>query len=300
MNWRRTLKDYQNYLRLERGLSENSIVNYSLDLKKLIRWLETNDTKCSPVTISEEILQQFIYDIAKKVNPRSQSRIISGLKGFFNYLIFEDYRKTNPLELIEAPKLGRKLPDTLAVEEIDKLIAAIDLSSKQGERNRAILETLYGCGLRVSELTELKISDLYFDEGFIKVTGKGDKQRLVPIGPITEKYINIYRREIRVHQEIDAQAKDTVFLNRRGKPLTRAMIFTIVKRLAKEAGIQKNISPHTFRHSFATHLLKNGADLRAIQQMLGHESITTTEMYTHIDRKHLTEVMNKFHPRKCV
>ncbi|MDP2685792.1 MAG: site-specific tyrosine recombinase XerD [Aequorivita sp.] len=298
MKWQQSLKDYQNYLRLERGLSENSIINYSLDVKKLMLWLETNEMDISPIAISEETLQQFIYDVAKKVNPRSQSRLISGLKGFFNYLIFEDYRKTNPLELIEAPKLGRKLPDTLAVEEIDSLINAIDLSSKQGERNRAILETLYGCGLRVSELTSLKISDLFFEEGFIKVTGKGDKQRLVPIGPTTEKYINIYRKEIRVHQEIHAMAKDTVFLNQHGKPLTRAMIFTIVKRLAEKAGIRKTISPHTFRHSFATHLLENGADLRAIQQMLGHESITTTEIYTHIDRKHLTEVINRFHPRK--
>ncbi|MCB0455513.1 MAG: site-specific tyrosine recombinase XerD [Aequorivita sp.] len=298
MKWQQVLKDYQNYLRLERGLSENSIINYSLDIMKLMRWLETNEIEISPVVISEETLQQFIYEIAKKINPRSQSRLISGLKGFFNYLIFEDYRKTNPLELIEAPKLGRKLPDTLAVEEIDALINAIDLSSKQGERNRAIIETLYGCGLRVSELTDLKISDLFFDEGFIKVTGKGDKQRLVPIGPTTEKYINIYRKEIRVHQEIHQMAKDTVFLNQHGKPLTRAMIFTIVKRLAEKAGIRKTISPHTFRHSFATHLLENGADLRAIQQMLGHESITTTEIYTHIDRKHLTEVINRFHPRK--
>ncbi|MCB0452721.1 MAG: site-specific tyrosine recombinase XerD [Aequorivita sp.] len=298
MKWQQVLRDYQNYLRLERGLSENSIINYSLDIKKLMCWLETNEIEISPVVISEETLQQFIYEIAKKINPRSQSRLISGLKGFFNYLIFEDYRKTNPLELIEAPKLGRKLPDTLAVEEIDALINAIDLSSKQGERNRAIIETLYGCGLRVSELTDLKISDLFFDEGFIKVTGKGDKQRLVPIGPTTEKYINIYRKEIRVHQEIHQMAKDTVFLNQHGKPLTRAMIFTIVKRLAEKAGIRKTISPHTFRHSFATHLLENGADLRAIQQMLGHESITTTEIYTHIDRKHLTEVINRFHPRK--
>lgn len=298
MKWQQSLKDYQDYLRLERGLSENSIINYSLDVKKLMRWLDTNEINISPISISEETLQQFIYDIAKNVNPRSQSRLISGLKGFFNYLIFEDYRKTNPLELIEAPKLGRKLPDTLAVEEIDALINAIDLSSKQGERNRAILETLYGCGLRVSELTSLKISDLYFDEGFIKVTGKGDKQRLVPIGPTTEKYITIYRKEIRVHQEIDSAAKDTLFLNQHGKQLTRAMIFTIVKRLAEKAGIRKTISPHTFRHSFATHLLENGADLRAIQQMLGHESITTTEIYTHIDRKHLTEVINRFHPRK--
>ncbi len=298
MKWQQVLKDYQNYLRLERGLSENSIINYSLDVKKLMRWLETNEMQVSPIEITEETLQQFIYEIAKKVNPRSQSRLISGLKGFFNYLIFEDYRKTNPLELIESPKLGRKLPDTLAVEEIDALISAIDLSSKQGERNRAIIETLYGCGLRVSELTSLKISDLFFDEGFIKVTGKGDKQRLVPIGPTTEKYITIYRKEIRVHQEIDSAAKDTLFLNQHGKSLTRAMIFTIVKRLAEKAGIRKTISPHTFRHSFATHLLENGADLRAIQQMLGHESITTTEVYTHIDRKHLTEVINRYHPRK--
>lgn len=298
MNWLQALKDYQNYLRLERGLSQNSIVSYSLDIQKLIRWLETNEIQISPIDISEDNLQQFIYEIAKIVNPRTQSRIISGLKGFFNYLIFEDYRKTNPLELIEAPKLGRKLPDTLALVEIDNLINAIDLSSKQGERNRAILETLYGCGLRVSELTNLKISDLYFNEGFIKVTGKGDKQRLVPISPFTEKYINIYRKEIRVHQEIDPKDKDTLFLNQNGRQLTRAMIFTIVKRLAEKAGIRKTISPHTFRHSFATHLLENGADLRAIQQMLGHESITTTEIYTHIDRKHLTEVMNKFHPRK--
>ncbi len=298
MKWQQILKDYQNYLRLERGLSENSILNYSFDIKKLMRWLETNEIEISPISISEETVQQFIYEMAKKLNARSQSRLISGLKGFFNYLVFENYRKTNPLELIEAPKLGRKLPDTLAVEEIDALIRAIDLSSKHGERNRAILETLYGCGLRVSELTNLKISDLFFDEGFIKVTGKGDKQRLVPIGPTTEKFIDIYRKEIRVHQEIHPMAKDTVFLNQHGKPLTRAMIFTIVKRLAEKAGIRKTISPHTFRHSFATHLLENGADLRAIQQMLGHESITTTEIYTHLDRKHLTEVINRFHPRK--
>ena len=298
MNWQQALKDYQNYLRLERGLSENSILNYSLDIKKLSRWLESNDYNDSPVSISPETVQSFIYEISKSINPRSQSRIISGLKGFFNYLIFEDYRQTNPMELIEAPKLGRKLPDTLALEEIDSIISAVDLGSKQGERNRAILETLYGCGLRVSELTELKISDLFFEEGFIKVTGKGDKQRLVPIGKTTVKYISIYRNEVRSHQDISPKSKDILFLNQHGRKLTRAMIFTIVKRLAEKAGIRKTISPHTFRHSFATHLLENGADLRAIQQMLGHESITTTEIYTHIDRKHLTEVINKFHPRK--
>jgi|SRR5690554_5354110 len=298
MNWQQALKDYQNYLRLERGLSENSVVNYSLDVRKLKKWLDSNNIETSPIAISEETVRQFIYEIAKTINPRTQSRIISGLKGFFNYLVFEDYRKSNPLELVQSPNLGRKLPDTLALEEIDSLIGAVDLGSKQGERNRAILETLYGCGLRVSELTNLKISDLFFDEGFIKVTGKGSKDRLVPIGATTIKYINIYRNEIRVHQEIAPLAKDTLFLNQHGRQLTRAMIFTIVKQLAEKAGIRKTISPHTFRHSFATHLLENGADLRAIQQMLGHESITTTEIYTHIDRKHLTEVMNKFHPRK--
>lgn len=298
MDWYRALKDYQNYLRLERGLSENSIINYSLDIKKLMLWLTKNSISITPISISKEILQQFIYDNAKNLNARSQSRLISGLKGFFNYLIFEDYRKTNPLELIEPPKLGRKLPDTLALEEIDAMIKAVDLASKQGERNRAILETLYGCGLRVSELTNLKISDLYFEEGFIRVFGKGNKDRLVPISPNTMKYITIYKNEIRVHKKVDPQAVDILFLNQHGRQLTRAMIFTIVKSMAEKAGIRKNISPHTFRHSFATHLLENGADLRAIQQMLGHESITTTEIYTHLDRKFLTEVINRYHPRK--
>ncbi|PKP26002.1 MAG: tyrosine recombinase XerD [Bacteroidetes bacterium HGW-Bacteroidetes-2] len=298
MKWINSLKDFQNYLRIERGLSENSVQSYTLDIKKLIWWLEENQIVVSPISITEKELQEFIYSIAKKVNPRSQSRIISGLKGFFNYLIFEDYRKTNPLELIEAPKIGRKLPDTLSQAEIDLLINAIDLSHPQGERNRAIFETLYSCGLRVSELITLKISDLYFEEGFINVTGKGNKQRFVPIAPITGKYITVYIKEIRVHQEILTTDKDTLFLNRRGKKLTRAMIFTLTKQLAEKAGIRKKISPHTFRHSFATHLLENGADLRAIQQMLGHESITTTEIYMHIDKSHLAEVMLKFHPRK--
>ena len=298
MKWQQALKDYQSYLRIERGLSENSISNYGLDIKKLITWLDDSKIHSTPIAIKPEIIQEFIYTIAKKVNPRSQSRIISGLKGFFNYLIFENYRETNPLELIESPKIGRKLPDTLALEEIDQLIKAIDLSSAQGERNRAILETLYGCGLRVSELTSLKISDLFFKEGFIKITGKGDKQRFVPIGDTTIKYIEIYRKEVRVHQKIPPKAQDTLFLNRRGNQLTRAMIFTIIKQLAEKIGINKVISPHTFRHSFATHLLENGADLRAIQQMLGHQSITTTEIYTHIETSFLQETISKFHPRK--
>lgn len=298
MKWSQALKEYENYLRIERGLSHNSVVNYSLDIKKLLRWLEANEVETSPIHITEKTLQEFIYQTAKSINPRSQSRLISGLRGFFNYLIFEEYRKTNPLELIESPKLGRKLPDTLSEVEIDLIITQIDLGTPQGERNRAILETLYGCGLRVSELTALKISDLFFEEGFIKVTGKGDKQRFIPIAPSTMKYISIYMNEIRVHVPIQVTAKDTVFLNRRGNSLSRAMVFNIIKDLAQLAGIHKSVSPHTFRHSFATHLLENGADLRAIQQMLGHESITTTEIYTHIDKSHLSKVMHQFHPRK--
>ena len=298
MKWEQALSDYQNYLRIERGLSENSISSYALDLQKLVDYLLEHDIAISPVYIEQEMVQQFIYDIAKTVNPRSQARIISGLRGFFNYLIFEDYRKDNPIDLIETPKIGRKLPDTLSVEEINDLIGAIDLSTPEGERNRAILETLYGCGLRVSELVNLKLSDLYFDEDFIKVTGKGNKQRFVPISDINKKYINIYRTEIRVHLQIQKEHNDYLFLNRRGKQLTRAMIFTVIKRLANKIGLKKSISPHTFRHSFATHLLENGADLRAIQQMLGHESITTTEIYMHVNRVQLAKVLQEFHPRK--
>ncbi|WP_339629208.1 site-specific tyrosine recombinase XerD [uncultured Maribacter sp.] len=298
MNWQHALKDYTMYLKLERGLSKNSIQSYTRDIEKLMSFLDSHSITVNPIQIEKDIIQRFIYEIAKVVNPRSQARIISGLKSFFNYLIFEDYRKDNPLDLIESPKIGRKLPDTLSENEIDKLIKAIDLGSNEGERNRAMLETLYGCGLRVSELIDLKISDLFFEEDFIKVTGKGDKQRFVPISPVNKKYINIYRNEIRVHLNIQEGFQDILFLNRRGKQLTRAMIFTIVKNLAVTIGLQKNISPHTFRHSFATHLLENGADLRAIQQMLGHESITTTEIYMHVDRSHLAEVMNTFHPRK--
>ncbi|MER3318562.1 MAG: site-specific tyrosine recombinase XerD [Allomuricauda sp.] len=298
MNWQQAIKDYQNYLKIERGLSENSISNYSMDLKKLANYLNEQSIEEKPIEIARETVQQFIYDIAKIINPRTQARIISGLKGFFNYLVFEDYREDNPMDLIETPKIGRKLPDTLSEDEINQLIAAIDLSKPEGERNRAILETLYGCGLRVSELINLKLSDLYFDEDFIKVTGKGNKQRFVPISDINQKYINIYWKEVRAHLLIKKEHEDFVFLNRRGKQLTRAMIFTIVKRLAEEIGLKKNISPHTFRHSFATHLLENGADLRAIQQMLGHESITTTEVYMHVNRTHLTKVLKDFHPRR--
>lgn len=297
MDWKQAQEDYKHYLKIERGLAQNSIVNYLWDIEKLVLFLQRNDILENPIQIQKETVQQFIYEIAKIINPRSQARIISGLKSFFNYLVFEDYRPDNPMDLIESPKIGRKLPDTLSEEEINTLIKAIDLSKPEGERNRAMLETLYGCGLRVSELIGLRISDLYFKEDFIKVTGKGDKQRFVPISEINKKYITIYNKEIRVHQSIQKGFEDILFLNRRGKQLTRAMVFTIIKGLAEKTGLNKNISPHTFRHSFATHLLENGADLRAIQQMLGHESITTTEVYMHVDRTHLTEVMNKFHPR---
>ena len=298
MKWNTFIKDYQSYLRIERGLSKNTIENYGFDIERLCLFLEINQIEVSPLKITEETLQQFIYSVSKEVNPRSQARIISGLKSFFSYLIFEDYRTDNPLELIESPKTGRKLPDTLSVSEIDTLIAAIDLSSNEGERNRAMLETLYGCGLRVSELVALKISDLFFEEGFIKITGKGNKERFVPVGNLTQKYIQIYQNDIRVHLKIKKGFEDTLFLNRRGSQLTRAMIFTIIKDLAVKISLNKSISPHTLRHSFATHLLENGADLRSIQLMLGHESITTTEIYVHLDRRFLKEVMHNFHPRK--
>lgn len=285
-------------MKIERGLSKNTIDNYSFDLERLCAFLNENAMEVSPIKINETHIQQFVFAVSKEVNARSQARIISGLKSFFSYLVFEDFRADSPMELIEAPRLGRKLPDTLAVEEIDALIAAIDLSKPEGERNRAMLELLYGCGLRVSELVTLKISDLFFEEGFIKITGKGNKQRFVPISELTMKYISLYRKEVRIHVAIQKGCEDTLFLNRRGRQLTRAMIFTIIKNLAVAIHLQKTISPHTLRHSFATHLLENGADLRAIQMMLGHESITTTEIYVHLDRKHLTQIVNQFHPRK--
>ena len=298
MKWTNALQDYTYFLKIEKGLSENTIIGYSNDVKKLISFLDEHTISVSPIAISNDEIQQFIYESAKALNARSQARLISGIRNFFDFLVFEDYRKENPTILIESPKIGRKLPDTLSVEAIDKLIAAINLSTPQGERNRAILETLYSCGLRVSELINLKISDLFFDEGFIRVTGKGNKQRFVPINFQTQKYIELYLNTIRNHQQKVKGFEDIVFLNRRGKKLTRNMVFTIIKDLAVKINLQKNISPHTFRHSFATHLLERGADLRAIQQMLGHESITTTEIYMHVDKSFLKEVINKFHPRK--
>lgn len=298
MKWQNAIGDYQLFLKIERGLSINTIDGYSRDLIKLTNYLEQKDIKSSPITLDKEIIQQFIYEIAKQVNPRSQARIISGLRSFFDYLIFEDYRETNPTDLIETPKIGRKLPDTLSEDEINALIKSIDLSHPQGERNRTILETMYSCGLRVSELITLKISDLFFDEGFIKVTGKGNKERFVPIHYNAMKFITTYINQIRNQLKPTKSFEDTLFLNRRGKGLSRQMIFTILKDLAVKIDLNKKISPHTLRHSFATHLLKNGADLRAIQQMLGHESITTTEVYVHLDNSYLKEVVETYHPRK--
>lgn len=298
MKWPNAIKDYQLFLKIERGLSQNTIDSYTKDLEKLLIFLKKNTIDTTPILIDNDTIQQFVYNVAKNLNPRSQARIISGLRSFFDYLIFENYRETNPTDLIETPKIGRKLPDTLSEDEINELILGIDLSHSQGERNRTIIETMYSCGLRVSELVNLKISDLFFEEGFIRVIGKGNKQRFVPIHNNAQKYIKFYIHDIRSHIEPHKGSEDIVFLNRRGKRLTRQMIFTILKNLTIKINLRKKISPHTLRHSFATHLLKNGADLRAIQQMLGHESITTTEVYVHLDRSYLQEVVEKYHPRK--
>ena len=297
MKWQHAIKDYQLFLKIERGLSKNSIDSYTRDLKKLLGYLENHEISVSPIKIDLEIIQGFIYEIAKTVKPTTQSRVISGLRNFFDYLIFEDYRENNPTELIETPKIGRKLPDTLSFSEINELINAVDLSLPQGERNRTIVETIYSCGLRVSELTNLKLSDLFFDEGFIRVLGKGNKERFAPINYNTQKYISFYIKDIRSHINPQKGFEDTLFLNRRGKALSRQMIFMIIKELAIKINLNKKIGPHTLRHSFATHLLEGGADLRAIQQMLGHESITTTEIYVHLDKTYLKTVVEKYHPR---
>ena len=298
MNCNESILDYGHYLKIERGLSFHTIQNYIRDVKKLVYFLDKEKISSSPIGINEELIQKFIYTIAKKISPRSQARIISGLRSYFDYLIFENYRESNPTDLIEAPKIGVKLPDTLSEQEINSLISAIDLSKGEGERNRAMLETMYSCGLRVSELIHLKISDLFFDEGFIKIIGKGNKERFVPIHFSAQKYIVLYINEVRAHTEVKKGFQDTLFLNRRGKSLSRQMIFMILKDLAIKINLNKKISPHTFRHSFATHLLKNGADLRAIQQMLGHESITTTEVYVHLDTRYLKKIVEKYHPIK--
>ena len=297
MEWKKALEDFGHYLSIERGLSDNTVTNYQRDVQALMRYLESRYQTASPISIQAEEIQQFIYEEAKEKSAYSQSRRISGLKSFFKYLIFEKYRDDLPTQWLEAPKIGRKLPDTLSVQEVELILDAVDLSKKEGHRNKALLETLYGSGLRVSELINLQKSDIYEEEKLLRVTGKGNKQRLVPLGDYALQQINIYLDEFQKKQSIQKGYENFVFLNRRGKPLTRNMIFLIVKKTTEMAGIQKTVSPHTFRHSFATHLLENGADLRTIQVLLGHESITTTEIYTHIDTRYLRKVMEEFHPR---
>ena len=296
MSWETSINGFKSYLTIERSLSSNSVDAYIRDVQQLALFAKYK--KKTEIQIDKSDLSEFVSAISKSGKAaRSQARIISGIKAFFKYLIMEDYIKADPTELLEAPKIGMKLPDTLSVEEIDKLISAIDLSTEQGERNRTMLEILYSCGLRVSELITLKLSNISFTEGFIKVVGKGNKERLAPIGTTALKYLNIYLNEVRNQQTIQNGHEDIVFLNRRGKQLTRVMIFTIIKQLAEKINLKKKISPHTFRHSFATHLIQGGADLRAVQEMLGHESITTTEIYTHLDKEYLKEVIISFHPR---
>ena len=296
MSWENSIKEFKYYLKVERSLADNSVNAYIRDIRKLADFCFKINVDELNISVNE--IREFIADLnSKNISARSQARIISGVKAFFKYLIIEDYITNDPTMLIENPKIGLKLPEVLSVGEIELIISSIDLSNKQGERNRAILETLYSCGLRVTELINLKISNINFKEGYIKVIGKGDKERLTPIGSNALKYISIYVNEVRIHQKISKNHEDFVFLNNRGSKLSRVMIFTLIKRIVDKVGIKKKVSPHTFRHSFATHLIEGGADLRAVQEMLGHESITTTEIYTHLDRDYLRSNIMQFHPR---
>lgn len=298
-SWSRNIKEFVSYLKIEKGLAENSIFAYQNDVAKLQDF--SIEIGKNAEQISYQDLKLFIaalYDLG--LSARTQARIISGIKQFYGYLLLENYISIDPSELLDQPKVGRKLPEVLTIEEIDRLIDALDMSKNESHRNKAIIETLYSCGLRVSELVNLRFSDLFFEEGFIRVIGKGNKERLVPVSASVEKEISIYNDHIRRHQNIKKGDENVVFLNRRGGKLTRVMIFTIIKDLAERIGLQKTISPHTFRHSFATHLLEGGANLRAIQEMLGHESITTTEIYTHLDQRYLKEAILSFHPRNAV
>jgi integrase/recombinase XerD len=297
-DWSSFIKGYKAYLQLEKSLSVNSVDAYVHDVNKFAQYLDFANLNLSPEMIELHHFQDFLKWINELgMTARTQARVISGIKGFYKYLLLENITATDPTEMLESPKIGRKLPNTLSVEEIDLLINGIDLSKPEGERNKAILETLYGCGLRVTELVNVRISNIFFNEGFLKVTGKGNKERLVPLGSIARKHILIYMDKVRSHLEIRKGFEDVLFLSRRGSRLTRVMIFTIIKQLALKTGIRKTISPHTFRHSFATHLVEGGADLRAVQEMLGHESITTTEIYTHLDREYLRSTILQFHPR---
>jgi integrase/recombinase XerD len=299
MSWDHYIRQFKNYLKLERSLSDNSIEAYVHDVVKLKQFAEISNLNLGPLQISASDIQSFMQFIAKLgMMPHTQARVLSGVKAFYKYLIYDDKIQKDPSELIEGPKLGRKLPDVLHFHEIEQLLNAINHSTPEGGRNRAMIEVLYSSGLRVSELVDLRISNIYKDIGFLKVLGKGNKERLVPIGREALKYLTIYTKEIRIHVPVKKGHEDFAFLNRRGRKLTRVMVFTIIKNLAETIGLDKRISPHTFRHSFATHLIEGGADLRAVQEMLGHESITTTEIYTHLDRDYLKQVVQEFHPRK--
>lgn len=298
MAWDKYIKQFKAYLKLERSLADNSIEAYVHDIRKLQQFLEHRDTDTPPNQVDSRHLTDFTECLSELgMSPYSQARILSGIKAFYKWMVYEEFMVHDPSELLESPKIGRKLPDTLDYEEIEMVLSAIDLSTDAGTRDRAMLETLYSSGLRVSELIELKISNIYFDQGFIRVVGKGNKERLVPIGRAALKHIGLYKDHVRVHVDIKPGQEDHLFLNRRGSRISRISVFNIIKKAALDAGIRKSISPHTFRHSFATHLIEGGADLRAVQEMLGHESITTTEIYTHLDRDYLSQVIREFHPR---
>ena len=298
MSWKSLIKGYENYLKIEKSLSSNTVDAYIRDINKMDGFFNSEDSKKKINSINHEDFQNYLAHLnGLKINARSQSRVISSMRSFFKYLMIEKIIDNNPSELLENPKTGKKLPEFLTIDEIDLMVSQIDRSKSDGERNIAILEVLYGCGLRVTELIELKISEIYWKEGFIRIIGKGNKERLVPLGKIASKHLKIYLNEIRVHQKIDNQFVDHVFINKNGIKLSRVMIFKIIKKLTEKAGIQKNVSPHTLRHSFATHLVEGGADLRAVQEMLGHQSITTTEIYTHLDKDYLRSNIMQFHPR---
>ncbi|MBL6444852.1 site-specific tyrosine recombinase XerD [Fulvivirga sp. 29W222] len=298
MNWDTYINQFKNYLKLERSLSDNSIEAYVHDIAKLKQFVDLSNLEVGPLSIRATHLQNFLeYFNELGMSAHTQARVLSGIKAFYKYLMFDELIDSDPTTLIEGPKLGRKLPDTLSYHEIEQLFEAIDHSTPEGQRNRAMLEVLYSSGLRVSELIDLRLSNIYTDIGFLRIIGKGNKERLVPVGRDALKYLNIYIEEVRVHINIAPGHENYAFLNRRGKKLTRVMVFTIIKNLVKKVGMNKTVSPHTFRHSFATHLIEGGADLRAVQEMLGHESITTTEIYTHLDRDYLRQVIQEFHPR---
>ncbi|MEL6535787.1 MAG: site-specific tyrosine recombinase XerD [Bacteroidota bacterium] len=296
--WDIYIKQFSNYLRLERSLSGNSVEAYVRDVVRFKEFLLLKELEVGPLQVSSVHLQDFLEYIHELgLSAYTQARMLSGMKAFYKYMVFEGLLDEDPTVLLEGPKLGRKLPDVLTVEEVDVLLTAIDLSKPEGMRNRAMLETLYSSGLRVTELVELRVSHVYYDIGFLRVIGKGNKERLVPVGREALKYIRMYKEEVRVHVPVQPGFENTLFLNRRGKQLTRVMVFTVIKNLVAATELGKKVSPHTFRHSFATHLIEGGADLRVVQEMLGHESITTTEIYTHLDRDYLKQVVQEFHPR---